>query len=406
MEALFGSDLLAHQDDGQTQLTPTQQRLRGKVVGVYFSAHWCPPCQQFTPLLAAFYRRLQAQGTPLEIVFVSSDKSEAEFSGYFSKMPWCALPYSARMQKEYLSSTFGVQGIPMLIFLDPAGKLIADDGRRIVMQDPSGEAFPWGTLSVPLEEPSNPTLFASGNLEKIFAKLKEHISEELGADSLDEELLDTVSKSIMEHHDISSKQFQSLVCLILQLPQGKLFALLDVIRLLFLRPAAVDLFVQEYGDMLTYLFAQFPEATPFTKTNILKMLCNAFSSTQAVMQLVEANYAPLMECISTAFLGEEDTVAARAATLLHNILGVHPPDGSEAETGALAALAGVLSSPDSVSRQSVDALSDMLWCVRKLISSQETHRDLWTSLEVPVLQLLDKEGCSERLQLLVLELAN
>jgi nucleoredoxin len=25
--------------------------LRGKVVAFYFSAHWCPPCQHFTPLL-------------------------------------------------------------------------------------------------------------------------------------------------------------------------------------------------------------------------------------------------------------------------------------------------------------------------------------------------------------------
>ena len=26
-----------------------------KVIGIYFSAHWCPPCRQFTPLLSEFY---------------------------------------------------------------------------------------------------------------------------------------------------------------------------------------------------------------------------------------------------------------------------------------------------------------------------------------------------------------
>ena len=27
-----------------------------KLVGVYFSAHWCPPCRGFTPVLANHYK--------------------------------------------------------------------------------------------------------------------------------------------------------------------------------------------------------------------------------------------------------------------------------------------------------------------------------------------------------------
>jgi nucleoredoxin len=29
---------------------------RKKVILYYFSAHWCPPCEAFTPLLADFYQ--------------------------------------------------------------------------------------------------------------------------------------------------------------------------------------------------------------------------------------------------------------------------------------------------------------------------------------------------------------
>ena len=41
--------------------------LAGWVVGLYFSAHWCPPCRGFTPQLANYYAsNLKAKG--LEIV--------------------------------------------------------------------------------------------------------------------------------------------------------------------------------------------------------------------------------------------------------------------------------------------------------------------------------------------------
>ena len=57
--------------------------LAGKHVMVYFSAHWCPPCKQFTPLLAAAYKGWKDAGLPVEVVFVSSDKDGDEFSSYF-----------------------------------------------------------------------------------------------------------------------------------------------------------------------------------------------------------------------------------------------------------------------------------------------------------------------------------
>ena len=73
---LFGDKLQSK--DGEV---PTADTLNGKVVGVYFSAHWCPPCRSFTPELANCYKLLSGeQGKNFEIVFVSSDNDEAGFN--------------------------------------------------------------------------------------------------------------------------------------------------------------------------------------------------------------------------------------------------------------------------------------------------------------------------------------
>merc|ERR1719240_1916188 len=90
---LLGESLL--KADGTESPTVEALSAGTKAIALYFSAHWCPPCQRFTPELAkAYTEHLKAKG--LEIVFVSSDNSMAEFSQYFKEMPWLALPYGAR----------------------------------------------------------------------------------------------------------------------------------------------------------------------------------------------------------------------------------------------------------------------------------------------------------------------
>jgi nucleoredoxin len=116
--------------------------LMGKVFAFYFSAHWCPPCRGFTPQLAEWYKNgLKDKG--LEVVFVSSDKTEDAFKEYFAEMPWLALDYSDRKLKGELSNMFGVEGIPSMVIIDADGSVIAKDGRSAISADPTGEDFPW-----------------------------------------------------------------------------------------------------------------------------------------------------------------------------------------------------------------------------------------------------------------------
>jgi len=144
LSTLFGEKLLTK--DGEK---PTAEVLSGKYVGIYFSAHWCPPCRGFTPQLATAYKEhLKAKN--LEIVFASSDRDEKSFEEYFAEQPWVALPYdeSGKKQKELLSKKFKVQGIPTFVILDQDGAVVTTDARSSVSEDPTGENFPWKPKTV------------------------------------------------------------------------------------------------------------------------------------------------------------------------------------------------------------------------------------------------------------------
>jgi len=136
--ALFGETLRGKKGEIATEVA-----LSGKAaVAIYFSAHWCPPCRGFTPALAkAYTQSLKAKG--MEVVFVSSDRSDADFENYYNEMPWLAVPFAKREIKEKLSKRFKVQGIPNLVILDADANVITTDGRSKVTSDPTGTGFPW-----------------------------------------------------------------------------------------------------------------------------------------------------------------------------------------------------------------------------------------------------------------------
>lgn len=119
----------------------SSESLEGKVLGIYFSAHWCPPCRAFTPKLVEF-RDQNSQN--FEVVFVSSDGSQEEQFEYMkeAKMKWLTLPNGSEAGKA-MSKKFGVQGIPTLVIVSDNGKIITTNGRGEISSNPNSAMSKW-----------------------------------------------------------------------------------------------------------------------------------------------------------------------------------------------------------------------------------------------------------------------
>lgn len=142
---LLGSRLLTRPDAS----LPTAEALKGaSVVGLYFSASWCPPCRGFTPhFIQSYEGALEAKG--MRCIFVSWDRDEKSFADYYDKMPWLALPFEQRTRSDLLGQRFGVRSIPTLALMDTNGRTITTAAREAVVNDPGGAAFPWASPRIP-----------------------------------------------------------------------------------------------------------------------------------------------------------------------------------------------------------------------------------------------------------------
>ncbi|KAJ4961250.1 hypothetical protein NE237_021160 [Protea cynaroides] len=132
-----GRDFLVRNNGEQVKV----DNLSGKNIGLYFSASWCGPCRRFTPNLVDVYNELSLQGN-FEIIFVSADEDEDSFNGYFSKMPWLAIPFSDSETRDGLDELFKVRGIPCLVMLDGNGQVASQSGVQII-RDYGVEGYPF-----------------------------------------------------------------------------------------------------------------------------------------------------------------------------------------------------------------------------------------------------------------------
>jgi len=132
MDSLTGQQLLGKDE---TVVQADMVLADKKIIAFYFSAHWCPPCRLFTPVLAEFYSDLVGAGESFEIVFVSSDKTPEDQMQYMreSHGDWLAVQHNTVLASQ-LKKKYEVSGIPTLIVVTRSGEIISRNGRSEVME--------------------------------------------------------------------------------------------------------------------------------------------------------------------------------------------------------------------------------------------------------------------------------
>ncbi|XP_056675569.1 nucleoredoxin [Monodelphis domestica] len=175
--------------------------LEGSHVGVYFSAHWCPPCRSLTRVLVESYRKIKESGQKFEIIFVSADRSEDSFKQYFSEMPWLAVPYTDEARRSRLNRLYGIQGIPTLIVLDPKGELITRQGRVEVLNDEDCREFPWHPKPVLELSDSNAVQLNEGPCLVLFVD-----SEDDGESDAAKQLIQPIAEKIIAKYKAKEEE--------------------------------------------------------------------------------------------------------------------------------------------------------------------------------------------------------
>ena len=132
MDKLLGNELYINDLD---TVNTNEHLSNKKIIGLYFSGSYCPPCIKFTPILSKVYNELKELDKSIEIIFISSDKTIESFQHYYNYMPWLSLPYEKRNMKTILCNLFEVQTIPHLVFLDNQGNILDSKGRYFIQNN-------------------------------------------------------------------------------------------------------------------------------------------------------------------------------------------------------------------------------------------------------------------------------
>ena len=139
--------------------------LSGKMIGLYFSAGWCPPCKTFSPKIRDFRNQ---NSEDFEIVMVSADSSSSAQLNYMKDMDMSGYALALNSPKtNQLYRQFSITGIPTVVILSHDGSILSQNGRSEVTYNANTSISTWKNspnyVDTKTEEEDRQTETASGS---------------------------------------------------------------------------------------------------------------------------------------------------------------------------------------------------------------------------------------------------
>ena len=104
------------------------------IIGIFFTASWCPPCQKFAEELVEVYNDANSAAKEagkdniFEIIQVSNEKTEADFVETISEKPWINVPFNDNFN-DYLITEYKINYMPVLLIITRERVVISDNPR-------------------------------------------------------------------------------------------------------------------------------------------------------------------------------------------------------------------------------------------------------------------------------------
>lgn len=113
---------------------------KGKYVLVDFWASWCGPCRQENPNVVAAYNRFKGKNFTILGVSLDEDKANWQKAIAQDNLSWNHMS-DLKQWESAAVKTYGIDGIPFNVLIDPAGKIIASSLRGEELERKLGEVL-------------------------------------------------------------------------------------------------------------------------------------------------------------------------------------------------------------------------------------------------------------------------